>query len=200
MIKNLIFDAGGVLIGYRWEEMFSEKGISSNIANRIGDGIFHEEGWNKFDAGLITLEEIVDDFCNKNKDIEKETRWFIDNAILMRVKRPRVYEKLRILKEKGYKLFVLSNYSKRLFDLHLNDIGVRELMDGEVISYQIHKLKPEQEIYDELINRYSLNRDECIFFDDREENVNAAIKYGINAVKITDQNEEVLLQELDKFL
>lgn len=199
MIKNLIFDAGGVLIGYRWEEMFEEKGISLEIAGRIGEGIFEDEGWGRFDAGLISLDEIVDNFCEKNKDIENETRWFIENAIEMRVPRPRLYKKLGELKKKGYKLYVLSNYSKQLFDLHMNDIGVRELMDGEVISYQIHKLKPEKEIYDEVINRYSLKKEECVFFDDRLENVNASIENGIKAVRITDQSEDLLLSELEKF-
>lgn len=61
----------------------------------------------------------------------------------------------------------------------------------------IHKAKPDEAIYKALCDKYNLDKSESIFFDDREENVDGAMKFGIKAVRIL--SEQVLLDELDKF-
>ena len=46
MVRNLIFDVGNVLIGYRWFEMLTEDfGLSSEEANRIGNEMFENDLW-----------------------------------------------------------------------------------------------------------------------------------------------------------
>lgn len=51
--------------------------------------------------------------------------------------------------------------------------------------------------YKALCDKYNLDKSESIFFDDREENIDGAMKFGIKAVRIL--SEQVLLDELDKF-
>ena len=67
-----------------------------------------------------------------------------------------------------------------------------------MVSYMIKDSKPNMAIYDALCNRYGLKTDESIFFDDREENVLGAIKFGINAKKIDSQDS--LLEYMDILL
>ena len=40
MIKNLIFDVGGVLFDYRWKEMFMDYGLDEDNAIRVGTQMF----------------------------------------------------------------------------------------------------------------------------------------------------------------
>ena len=47
-------------------------------------------------------------------------------------------------------------------------------IDGKVVSYEIHQVKPDRGIYETLLNRFSLKPEECIFFDDRKENTDTA--------------------------
>lgn len=61
----------------------------------------------------------------------------------------------------------------------------------------IHKAKPAEDIYKALCDKYGLDRSESIFFDDRSENVEGAVKFGMKSVKIL--SEQVLLDELDRF-
>ena len=132
-MKNIIFDIGSVLIGYRWREMCLEAGWEEDKADKIG-------------------------------------REF------------------------------LSNYSGELFPLHTDGFPFRELVDGGVISYQIREIKPNPAIYQHLLQKYQLKPEECLFFDDRPENTEAARKLGIEAVTVEDGSEELLLQELEKLL
>ena len=198
-IKNIVFDVGSILVGYRWIDMFKDHGTDQDIALKVGRGLFDSPNWKLYDAGIISSKELIDRFCDVHPDLEEEARWFIDNAIEMRVKRPRVYEELNRLKDKGYKFYILSNYSHDLFELHTSDLPFRQLMDGELVSYMINAVKPERKIYETLIDRFSLDPKESVFFDDRLENVNGAKEIGINGIHIVDGDEELLLEYLREF-
>ena len=101
------------------------------------------------------------------------------------------------LKEKGYKIYILSNYPESLFKKHTEYADFMDDIDGLMVSYMIHKAKPDDAIYKALCDKYNLDKNESIFFDDREENVEGAMEFGIKAVRIL--SEQVLLDELDKF-
>lgn len=73
-----------------------------------------------------------------------------------------------------------------------------EDIDGMVVSYQTHTCKPDPAIYLHLLRTYQLIPQECIFFDDREENTTAAKALGIPSFTITSQ--EYLLGLLDLLL
>jgi len=198
-IKNLVFDVGGVLIGFRWVQMFADHGTDRETALKVGKGLFDNPDWQKLDAGLITVKQLIDNFCEVHPELEEEARWFMGHAIEMRVPRPKVWEEVKRIKEKGYKLYILSNYGQELFELHTGDLPFRPLMDGTVVSYMMNITKPDKGIYEYLLDTQSLKGEECIFFDDRLDNVEAARACGLKAVHIKDESEELLLEWLAKF-
>ena len=199
MIKNLIFDVGGVLFDYRWKEMFMDYGLDEDNAIRVGTQMFNDPDrtWDIFDLGIKSDEEIADIFCKKYPGDEDVIRWFIRHGEYMQVPRPKVWKKVHELKQKGYKIYILSNYPESLFKKHTEYADFMDDIDGLMVSYMIHKAKPAEDIYKALCDKYGLDRSEIIFFDDRSENVEGAIKFGMKSVKIL--SEQVLLDELDRF-
>lgn len=91
----------------------------------------------------------------------------------------------------------MSNYPESLFKKHTEYADFMDDIDGLMVSYMIHKAKPAEDIYKALCDKYGLDRSESIFFDDRSENVDGAVKFGMKSVKIL--SEQVLLDELDRF-
>lgn len=199
-MKNIIFDVGSVLIGYRWKDMCLEAGWEEEKADKIGRGFFDSPLWPDFDAGLVTTEELIGSVAEKYPDLEEDARWFIGSGKKMVIERPRIWELMRKLKEKGYGIYLLSNYSEELFALHTTDLPFWEFVDGGVISYQIRQIKPNPKIYQHLMQKYGLKPEECIFFDDREENTEGARRLGMQAVTVVDGSEELLAEELGKLL
>ena len=199
MIKNLIFDVGGVLFDYRWKEMLMDYGLDEDNAIRVGTQMFNDPDrtWDIFDLGIKSDEEIADIFCNKYPGDEDVIRWFIRHGEYMQVPRPKVWKKVHELKQKGYKIYILSNYPESLFNKHTEYADFMDDIDGLMVSYMIHKAKPAEDIYKALCDKYGLDRSESIFFDDRAENVEGAVKFGMKSVKIL--SEQVLLDELDRF-
>ena len=199
MIKNLIFDVGGVLFDYRWKEMFMDYGLDEDNAIRVGTQMFNDPDrtWDIFDLGIKSDEEIADIFCKKYPGDEDVIRWFIRHGEYMQVPRPKVWKKVHELKQKGYKIYILSNYPESLFKKHTEYADFMDDIDGLMVSYMIHKAKPAEDIYKALCDKYGLDWSESIFFDDRSENVEGAVKFGMKSVKIL--SEQVLLDELDRF-
>ena len=198
MIKNIIFDVGDVLLEYRWKDMLKDYGLPDDEAYKVGNLMFNDNLWHEFDLANMTRDEIVGQYLKNYPDYEEVMQWFMTHGELMHVKREDVWEKAQKLKEKGYGIYILSNYSQELFEKHTKDAPFISLADGVVVSYQIHITKPDEKIYRYLLDKYNLKAEECIFFDDREENTEAARKLGIEAITVT--SKEFLLDELDKLL
>ena len=108
MIKNLIFDVGGVLFDYRWKEMFMDYGLDEDNAIRVGTQMFNDPDrtWDIFDLGIKSDEEIADIFCKKYPGDEDVIRWFIRHGEYMQVPRPKVWIKVNELKQKGCRIIL----------------------------------------------------------------------------------------------
>lgn len=197
-MKNIIFDIGSVLIGYRWRDMCLDEGWEEEKTDRIGRGFFLNPLWPDFDAGLIGTKELLADITERYPELEEDAGWFISSGKKMIVERPKVWDLAKKLKEKGYRLYLLSNYSEELFKIHTEGLPFLEFVDGGVISYEIHQIKPNPPIYEYLMQKYRLKAEDCLFFDDRPENTEAARKLGMAAVTVEGGSEEFLLRELQK--
>ncbi len=200
MIRNLIFDVGNVLLGYRWYEMLTQDyGLSHEEANRIGNEIFETDLWGvRLDGGKISFEEAIQEYRSLYPDDFPVIEWFLRNGKQMAVKRPEVWEKVVGLKKKGYKIYILSNYSDELFHQHTEGASFLDILDGGVVSCQVKEIKPNRRIYEILLERYDLDPTECLFFDDRADNVEAARNLGFEAIQVTSQ--EMLNDTLKKML
>ena len=115
--KNIIFDIGRVLFDYRWKEMFMDCGLEEEEALRVGNLIFAdpEELWHEMDLGNRSVADITEEYVRRFPEEEEYLRWFIAHGEYMQVPRPRVWKMVHRLKEKGYNIYLLSNYPKDHF-------------------------------------------------------------------------------------
>ena len=98
---------------------------------------------------------------------------------------PAEQELVRRLKSHGYCVYYLSNIPQDVLDL-LRDRGVLDGFDGGVASCEVHINKPDPKIYKALLDKYSLKAEECVFIDDRLENVQAAFRLGFAGIQMKD--------------
>jgi epoxide hydrolase-like predicted phosphatase len=89
-------------------------------------------------------------------------------------------------KKQGHRVYGLSNWDAQSYVLLKKQYPeLFDLFDGVVISAQEKANKPHPTIYQILLNRYDLKPQDCWFIDDQQENIDAAKKLGINAVRYT---------------
>ena len=107
---------------------------------------------------------------------------------------------VRAAKERGYHVYLLSNYPRDIFTLHAGNgsFPFLDYVDGKVVSGFVQMIKPDTDIYKCLMDKYTLKPEECIFIDDREENIQGAINVGMQGIVF--QNFIQASSELDRKL
>ena len=187
MIKNIIFDLGNVLIRFKPEE-FVNKNIKKEYREKFFNAVFKGQEWADLDRGVLEYSDAVKSFSEKIPECSSEIKKLFDNYILD-VLEP-IEKNIEIMKSlKGkYKLFVLSNFHYPAFDYIFKNWEFFKYFDGKIVSGHCKLLKPEKEIYELLCSTYSLNPIECVFIDDTKANIEAAEKFGIKGIHLTDIN------------
>lgn len=199
MIKNIVFDIGNVLVEFRPEKVFIEIGISPEKVEGLANATVYSKLWPELDRGIMAEEEVFE----KMKEAAPEYTEEID--LLVKDGKENLVHSfdyaavwLKELQEKGYKIYLLSNYPESFFELHSkNQFTFLPYVDGKVVSAYVKLIKPDVKIYETLLEKYQLKAEECVFLDDRLENVQGAEQAGMRGIHFNsyeDANEK--LQEL----
>lgn len=97
----------------------------------------------------------------------------------------------------GYNIYILSNAANTFYDLVKEGLlPATTVAKGIVLSCEEKVLKPNEKIYNILLERYNLDPHDTMFFDDLPENIWGAARCGINGFVV--ENESELLTYLDK--
>ncbi len=198
MIKNIIFDVGKVLVSYDPDGYMESLGFDEETRAAVNGAMFNNKLWDVSDQGLYSIAECLDKFIAEAPAYETQIRQAhatVGKAIELY---PYAMDWLKALKERGYKLYVLSNYSEHMMNQTKEKLKFLSLVDGAVFSYECKLMKPSGKMYEHLCQKYSLNCSECVFVDDRLENVEGAQRSGIVAVHFKDyeQGKEALEEML----
>ena len=198
MIKTVIFDIGNVLTDFAWKEMYKEKGLGGENFDRVAKATVQSPYWCELDRGIMTFSEVMDKFVSLDIEMEDEIRRVLADMHGIVTGRSYAVPWVCSLKEQGLQVYVLSNFSEKIWKECLDALEFYEFTDGGIISYKEHLIKPDQAVYQLLLERYGLCADECVFIDDLEENVKAARLCGINGIVF--KNYEQAKKELNDML
>lgn len=191
MIKNIIFDMGKVLIDFDRSYFLDCFDVHGEDRDILMKEVFYSVEWAMMDRG--TLDE-KDAYERVIKNIPERLHSKAYDCLFNWDKYVKpiegMWEYVKELKDRGYKIYLLSNASRRCLDEYFDKFEISKYFDGRVVSAFINRVKPEKDIYDYLINTYNLKKEECIFMDDAINNVDGAIFNGIKAlVFYGDTNE-----------
>lgn len=182
MIKNVVFDMGGVLINFdaaRYTARFVPDPQDYELIRRE---LFRSVEWIQMDRGAISDEEAVASVCARLPErLHQAVRDILDNWHQDIPPLDGVYDLVKELQEKGYGIYLLSNTSARFHSFRKN-IPALQFFDGEFISADHHMVKPEPRIYQQFLAKFALEGQECVFIDDVPHNVEAAILCGLNGI------------------
>lgn len=185
----LVFDLGSVLVDSKIpfkETLYKSKLIPDDIVEEL-DAYIGNTYWNNKDKLEYYSE---DEFYKYMIDRAPEyLKSYIPAALKLQDSDLRLldYSKTLIkkLKEKGYKLYYISNWSKWSKD-KLTRSGFFDFLkdfDGGIFSGDVGHMKPDNSIFQCFFNKYKeITPTECIFFDDRHDNISAAMNIGMYGI------------------
>ena len=194
MLKNVIFDFGGVVCTFSQDAILDDF-CTGEAHARLKPVLFRS--WQALDEGTADYEEYVAETLKllDGEDKQIAQRFFRQWHRSMRPI-PGIWALIGELKARGYGVYLLSNAST-WFAGHLDDYPILRLFDGRLISAPEKMAKPEERIYRLALERFGLNAAETLFVDDRAENTEAAERVGI-AGYVFDGDAEKLRERILK--
>lgn len=189
MIRNIIFDFGAVLLDWNPEHLygpyFKDEARMRHFLTEICP-----YSWNTtVDAGRSTAEATAERIA-LHPEWEKEIRMYYGEwTKMMGGQIPGMQELAEGLRERGYRLYGLSNWSAETFPLVRDRYPVLRLLEGYVVSGEEKVVKPDPRIYRILMERYGLKPEECLFIDDNPDNIAGGEAVGIRGVVFSSPEE-----------
>lgn len=189
MIKNVISDLGKVVIFFDNQIFFRKIDkycpySSSKIAEIVSTNF---ELIKSFDKGKISPQKFYQEAVRRLKaEIGYDDFYAIYNDVFSI--NSAVVDVLKRLRPK-YRLILLSNTDIVRFDFVRRKFPEILFFDAYVLSYEVGYMKPERQIYQVALERGEAEAKECLFIDDREENIEAAEKIGMSYIHFRPQTD-----------
>ena len=187
MLKNIVFDLGNVLVKFDSNEL-----IYSFFNERQEEvkSFYFDSLWDEYDQGLYSVEEMIEKGVKQFPELElniKELMYHWTEFVIP-LKDNVAY--IKDLKRFGYKVYILSNIPED-DTKYLRSLGVFDNIDGGVFSYEYKKIKPDPEIFHILLKKYNLMASECLFLDDRKDNVVTASNLGFETIEVKNSSKVI---------
>lgn len=182
VVRNVVFDLGGVLLN--WDPVTYLKGLFQGTGQvaLLHKVVFGSAEWVMLDRGVITECQAIERLVNQHPSLKEAIELVFSRWMEILVPIPSTVEVLKKLKQKGYPLYVISNFHEEAFAKVFAANAWFQLFDGLIISSEIKVLKPEPAIYQALLDRFSLQPQECVFIDDLLVNVEGARQMGLKGI------------------
>ena len=192
-IKAIVFDAYGTLfdvnsaaekckdkIGSRWES-FSNYWRTTQLEYTWLRSLMkrHKDFWKITEDSLDKSMKVF----NINPDMKNE---LLDLYKILSPY-PEVKETLQLLKEKNYKLSILSNGTPYLLNELVSRNGL-EVFDDIFSVEEVSIFKPDSSVYDIPIKKYKIEKNEVAFLSANTWDVSGGGNYGFNAIWVNRNN------------
>lgn len=197
MLKNIIFDLGGVIINIDYTltiNAFKKLGVEN--FDQLYSQAQQAKLFDKFETGAISPREfrikIKKLLPPKISDYEIDKAWC---AMLLNFPHERLLflDKLR----RNYRLFLLSNTN----EIHISEVNKmlkseghwnlwKKFFDKKYYSHKIGMRKPGKKIFALILKENHLKAHETLFIDDSEQNLSGALELGIKT-HLLKKGEEI---------
>ncbi|AMR39894.1 HAD family phosphatase [Elizabethkingia anophelis] len=196
IIKNIIFDFGGVLMDWNPKYLYQNVFNSEEEMNFFLDNIATLK-WNAEQDRGRSFQEATEILQNQYPEFSKEIALYYSQWPVML--KGTIEENVSILRNLHgrYQLYGLTNWSAESFPYAYKNYDFFSLFNGIVVSGEEKLIKPDERIYELLLNRYNLNASECLFIDDNYENIRTAQAMDFNTIHLPPHTN--LKEELQKF-
>lgn len=197
MVKNLLFDLGGVIMDIKRDNCvraFESLGMTN--ANDLLGEYAQKGAFLALEEGVISPEQFRSEIRNSipgevtDKEIDEA---FCKFLLGIPTHRLNALDDLR----KRYKIYLLSNTNpimvnsdiKRYF--HVCGKDMEDYFDGMVLSYEAKSIKPDRRIFEYAVTHLGIKPKETLFLDDSQKNLDVAALLGFNVALVAPGAEFV---------
>ncbi len=193
-MKYFIFDLGGVLsVPMDIKGLYNQIEWKINYDEFVEKFNFSKETEKAHKGELKTKEffEYLKQYMNEDVTLSEFKDMYINNNIFFQD----TIQIIKYLKKLEYMVCLLSNLKEIDYEKFLQNFDT-SIFDEMFLSYKLGMLKPDDNIYQYVIDKLKASPEDIYFFDDNKENVDSAIRNGIQAYQVTGLNIKEKISEI----
>jgi putative hydrolase of the HAD superfamily len=188
VIRGVIIDFGGVLAVPPSPEALLRLQRVSRFDD--ADAFFRTSRRHRlaYDIGDVSADEfwrLVGSEAGRAYDAAVLSQLCVEDAACWAVPNTELAAWLQALRAEGLRLALLSNMPREQWAALKDGLAWLSACDVVVLSYEIGLAKPNPEIYRRCLDQMAMRPDEVLFIDDQPDNITAAMKLGLNALRFT---------------
>lgn len=197
-VSNIVFDLGGVVFSWEPEALVANVFAEPDVQTQVHAEIIGHADWLELDRGILPRQEAILRAAVRTGLAVSAVSELMRQVPLALCVIPGTVDLLYRLRERGHRLFYLSNMHVASIEHLERAYTFWDIFEGGIISCRIHLIKPEPAIYTSLLEKYGLDIAETVFIDDTEINLAAAVKFGLRTIHFEHPGQcEEQLRELD---
>lgn len=188
-IEVVVFDLGGVLVDWNPRYLYRQLFNDDDAMERFLAEVCSPEWNEKQDAGRPWSEALTELTARYPDQAAMITAFRQRWPEMIGGDMPETVELLKELKERGMRLYALTNWSHETFSLTRSRFAFLDWFEGIVVSGEERLIKPDPEIFHRLLTRYHIAPSRAVYIDDSPRNVSAAARVGIHALQFIDAHQ-----------
>jgi putative hydrolase of the HAD superfamily len=188
MIRNVIFDIGGVFVEWSPSEVIRrccDLPPNSEENRRRADILFRSPIWIGLNLGELTQAEAELAYQAQLGLTKQETSALFFHVMDHQALIDGTEDIARRLRQSGYRVFALTDNVREIVAHLRTRHQFWDLFDGTVVSAEVGMRKPQHGIFHYTLATFGLAASETVFFDDHRPNVDGARSIGIEAFLFT---------------
>lgn len=188
---NVVWDFGGVLFRWRPQALLARvlpARVIDDASAAHWDAMFFEKyagDWGEFDRGTVEVEALVERIARRTELTQAEVRAVVEAVPAELEPIAPSVALLQRLRERGHRLYFLSNMPKPYADHLERTHGFLKLFDDGVFSARVRLTKPDPAVFHHAQQRFRIEAADTLFLDDHLPNVDAARAVGWRALHFT---------------
>ncbi|HEY4054244.1 MAG TPA: HAD family phosphatase [Terriglobales bacterium] len=187
IIRALFWDIGGVLLSNAWDHSERDLAVERFLLSKPEFEGRHKELVSGFEEGKLSLDEYLERtvFYQPRTFSKEEFKQF-----MFSLSRPKL-QSLELARSLSGKHFMatINNESRELNQYRIQKFELAEIFDVFVSSCFVGLRKPDERIYRMALELTQHSPEECVFIDDRQENLSGAEKAGFRTVLMKDAQQ-----------
>ncbi|HZF80398.1 MAG TPA: HAD family phosphatase [Rubrivivax sp.] len=190
-MANVVFDFGGVV--FRWQplellrQVLPQRAPDDATGRRWVSEMFQSFAvggdWAAFDRGVSDADTVAQQIAARSDLRADEVRAVIDAIPAHLVPIDDTLQLMRAVKQRGHRLFYLSNMPLEFASLLEHQHAFFDWFDDGIFSSRVRLIKPEPAIYLEAMRQFSVAPADTVFIDDVAHNLDAAQALGWQGIR-----------------
>ena len=186
MIKNIIFDMGGVLINFDRDLFIRRLGVSDEDSALLKKHVFLSIEWAMLDRGTLSDTQAAGIMSRKVPErLQEKVKELVLKWDEPLIEIEGMYDLIKELYGSGYNIYLLSNASFRQHE-YWPRISSSRFFKDTLISSDVKLVKPQTEIYNLACRKFGIEASECVFIDDSIANAEGAVFAGMKGIVFHD--------------